>query len=58
MFVQETELLGTLSPAKYKVCYYPPQTLAILCHFPFEKKIRLTQSISLPPELSDINLET
>lgn len=28
------------------------QTLALLCHFPFERKIILTQSISLPPELS------
>ena len=28
------------------------QTLVLLCHFPFERKIIFTQSISLPPELS------
>lgn len=33
-------------------CVIIPQSLAILCHFPFEKKIVLTQSISSPPELS------
>ena len=28
------------------------QTLVLLCHFPFERKIIFTQSISLPTELS------